>query len=92
MHDNELALKGSGNTFWHPLMMPRGEKSSHLSHPPTVEDDSLFSMCLHPPMIVPDESGSHMDSGLHIDLIHQPKYSSLHSGPDLYNMSRRASS
>ncbi|EAU87922.1 GATA-binding factor 6-B [Coprinopsis cinerea okayama7 len=30
------ALRGSGNTFWHPPMLPQGDEHSQLFHPPMV--------------------------------------------------------
>ncbi|KAF8064406.1 hypothetical protein FPV67DRAFT_220987 [Lyophyllum atratum] len=46
------ALRGSGNTFWHPPMMPQGDNSPHVIHPPMLPpttDDSPMDY-LHQPM------------------------------------------
>ncbi|PPQ69700.1 hypothetical protein CVT24_001200 [Panaeolus cyanescens] len=42
------ALRGPGNTFWHPPMMPQGAGGAH------TEDTTIF----HPPMLVPATSSS----------------------------------
>ncbi|KAF9461407.1 hypothetical protein BDZ94DRAFT_1310681 [Collybia nuda] len=63
------ALRGSGNTFWHPPMMPQaesggcgggvgGEGSPHVFHPPMLPpsvDESPMDY-LHPPMVQDDDS------------------------------------
>ncbi|KAF8961654.1 hypothetical protein BDZ97DRAFT_1905490 [Flammula alnicola] len=52
------ALRGSGNTFWHPPMMPQSntDNDAPLFHPPinAGNDDSPMDY-LHPPMALQDE-------------------------------------
>ncbi|TFK68798.1 hypothetical protein BDN72DRAFT_897854 [Pluteus cervinus] len=50
------ALRGSGNTFWHPPMLPPGDHSPHLFHPPMLPPTEESPMdYLHPPMLPPDD-------------------------------------
>ncbi|KAG6901552.1 hypothetical protein C0995_010609 [Termitomyces sp. Mi166 len=47
------ALRGSGNTFWHPPMMPQGDglSSPHIIHPPMLPPSEESPMdYLHQPM------------------------------------------
>ncbi|KAF8637749.1 hypothetical protein AX17_002607 [Amanita inopinata Kibby_2008] len=50
------ALRGSGNTFWHPPMLPHPDHSPAMFHPPMLPpaDDSPMDY-LHPPMVLPDD-------------------------------------
>ncbi|KII90088.1 hypothetical protein PLICRDRAFT_174876 [Plicaturopsis crispa FD-325 SS-3] len=67
-------LRGSGNTFWHPPMLPQ-DNSPQFVHPPMLpadespmdylhppmlpqDEDSLFATYLHPPMMLPNEESS----------------------------------
>lgn len=54
-YSNGPALRGSGNTFWHPPMMPQAENSPHLFHPPMLPPDDSPMDYLHPPMAAQEE-------------------------------------
>jgi GATA-binding protein len=94
------ALRGSGNTFWHPPMMPQGDNSPHLFHPPMLPpaDESPMDY-LHPPMVQDDDSlfSTYLhppmtipdESNSHMSSIHPPMYSSDYSGHDSYDTSMR---
>jgi hypothetical protein len=65
-------LRGSGNTFWHPSMMPQGQgdmdASQNILHPPVLpptHEDSPMDY-LHPPMLAQDEES------LFSSFLHQP--------------------
>ncbi|EGN92304.1 hypothetical protein SERLA73DRAFT_65990, partial [Serpula lacrymans var. lacrymans S7.3] len=64
-------LRGSGNTFWHPPMLPQ-DRSPQVIHPPMLptddtpmdflhppmlpqEEETLFATYLHPPMLLPSD-------------------------------------
>ncbi|PFH49302.1 hypothetical protein AMATHDRAFT_76249 [Amanita thiersii Skay4041] len=55
-NSNGPALRGSGNTFWHPPMLPQADHSPALFHPPMLPptEDSPMDY-LHPPMVLPDD-------------------------------------
>jgi hypothetical protein len=57
VHDRQCpVLRGSGNTFWHPPMMPQAESSPHLFHPPMLPPSEESPMdYLHPPMVLQDD-------------------------------------
>ncbi|KAF5376737.1 hypothetical protein D9615_007839 [Tricholomella constricta] len=92
------ALRGSGNTFWHPPMMPQGDNSPHIIHPPMLpptddspmdylhqpmqHDEELFSSFLHPPMAIPDDGVSQMQ-------IHPPMIMDYGGVHDSYDTSMR---
>ncbi|KAF8651076.1 hypothetical protein AX16_004938 [Volvariella volvacea WC 439] len=63
---NTVALRGSGNTFWHPPMMPQGDRSPHLVHPPMLPPEDTPMDYLHPPML------QHDDDSLFSAFIHPP--------------------
>ncbi|KAJ8516200.1 hypothetical protein ONZ45_g6468 [Pleurotus djamor] len=49
-------LRGSGNAFWHPPMLPQGDNSPHGIHPPMLPPSEEASTdYLHPPMLPQDE-------------------------------------
>lgn len=96
-------LRGSGNTFWHPPMMPQGQgdmdSSPHVFHPPMLpptHEDSPMDY-LHPPMLVQDEE-SLFSSFLHPPMVvpeeqtvHPPMYPNEWSvGHDSYDAPMRA--
>ena len=96
-------LRGSGNTFWHPPMMPQGQSdmdsSPNVFHPPMLpptHEDSPMDY-LHPPMLAQDEE-SLFSSFLHPPMVvpeeqvvHPPMYPSEWSvGHDSYDASMRA--
>jgi GATA-binding protein len=98
-------LRGSGNTFWHPPMMPQGQgdmdSSPHVFHPPMLpptHEDSPMDY-LHPPMLAQDEENL-FSSFLHPPMvvpdeqaghIHPPMYPSEWSvGHESYDAPMRA--
>ena len=94
-------LRGSGNTFWHPPMMPQGQgdmdASPNVFHPPMLpptHEDSPMDY-LHPPMLAQDEE-SLFSTFLHPPMVvpeeqsHPPIYPNEWSGHDSYDASMRA--
>lgn len=69
--NNGPALRGSGNTFWHPPMMPQGDSSPHIFHPPMLppagSEESPMDY-LHPPM-VPQDDESLFSTYLHPPMV-----------------------
>ncbi len=66
LNSNGPGLRGSGNTFWHPPMLPHADRSPALFHPPMLPptDDSPMDY-LHPPMVLPDDTESLFSTYLH---------------------------
>jgi len=97
-------LRGSGNTFWHPPMMPQGQTdmdtSPHDFHPPMLaptNEDSPMDY-LHPPMLVQDDE-TLFSSFFHPPMVvpeehhvaHPPMYPSEWGvGHDSYDTAMRA--
>ncbi|KAK2462482.1 hypothetical protein APHAL10511_005452 [Amanita phalloides] len=70
---NGQALRGtgSGNTFWHPPMLPHGgDRSPVMFHPPMLPptDDSPMDY-LHPPMVLPDDAEALFSTYLHPPMV-----------------------
>lgn len=66
-------IRGSGNAFWHPPMLPQDsprfihppmlpptDSPMDYLHPPMIihEEEGLFAPYLHPPMLPPDENSN----------------------------------
>ncbi|KAF8622806.1 hypothetical protein AX15_006733 [Amanita polypyramis BW_CC] len=68
-NSNGQALRGSGNAFWHPPLLPHGDRSPALFHPPMLPSTDESPMdYLHPPMVLPDD----MAESLFSTYLHPP--------------------
>lgn len=101
VYSNGPVLRGSGNTFWHPPMMPQGDNSPHLFHPPMLPptDESPMDY-LHPPMVSQDDDSLFStyihppmaipdDSNSHMNLMHAAMYSHEYTHHDSYDTGMR---
>ncbi|KAF9491114.1 hypothetical protein BDN71DRAFT_1510662 [Pleurotus eryngii] len=52
---NPAGLRGSGNAFWHPPMLPQGDNSPRGFHPPMLPPAEDSMDYPHPPMLPQDE-------------------------------------
>ncbi|KAI0063008.1 hypothetical protein BV25DRAFT_1803048 [Artomyces pyxidatus] len=70
-------MRGSGNAFWHPPMLPQ-TNSPQFIHPPMLPPDESPMDFLHPPMLPQDDNDSLFATYLHPPML-PPDDSSMNS-------------